>query len=462
MTGSAATHTGTGDAGGVATGGVAAGTGAGGVVADPRAGVGPGGTGTTAADLGFDPADPAFVTDPYPVFRRLRDHGPVIPLPDRQLFLLTRFPDVHAALRDRRLGRDYHHRYTDEEFGRAGEDPRWPRWAASERWSLLNLEPPDHTRLRRLVTKVFTARSVQALRPRIEELARHHLSRALAGGGDFDLIADYAQPYSVQVICTLLGVPVADGPRLLDWSHAIVKMYELATPEPLQQAAERAGGEFIDYVTDLIAQRRAHPQDDLVTELVQVSDEGQRLSQDEIVCTVIVLLNAGHEATVNTLGNGLRALLMHPDQWRRLTSGEVDPLVAVEELIRWDPPLQMFERWVLDDGVEFGGRTFRVGERIGMLFGSANRDPDRFHEPDRFDVGRGDATHIGFGGGLHFCIGAPLARLELEVSLRRLRELDDLRLAREPQYHPHFVIRGLTGLHVKTDRTVPTEEGTAT
>ncbi len=401
------------------------------------------------AALGFEPGAPSFIADPYPVFAALRDAGPLLYYPPREVHLLTRFEHVHAALRDRRLGRAFDHRYTAEEFGQPEPDRRWPRWSASERWSLLNLEPPDHTRLRRLVTAVFTPRAVAALRPVIEDLSQRTLRSAL-DRGTFDLITDYAQPYSVGVICHLLGVPQEDGPRLLAWSHAIVKMYELHTDENLQRAAERAAGEFIDYVRDIIAARRRVPEQDLITELIQVADQGDRLTEDEIVCTVIVLLNAGHEATVNTLGNGMRALLTHHDQWRHIVDGDVEPMTAVEEMIRWDGPLQMFERWVLDDGVQIAGRVLHRGDRIGMLFGSANRDPDRFERPDEFDIGRGDSTHIGFGGGMHFCIGAPLARLEIAVSLAQLRSaVPELELAETPRYQPFFVIRGFASLLVR-------------
>ena len=403
------------------------------------------------AAVGFDPQDPAFIADPYPIYARMRELGPVLFYPARDLYLVTGFADVNAALRDRRLGRAYRQRYTDDEFGQAGADPRWQYFNASEQWSLLNLEPPDHTRLRRLITKVFTARSVAALRPQIEALATAHLSAAVAGGTEnFDLISDYAQPFSVAVICTLLGVPLVDGPRLLDWSHAIVKMYEFSTSDTERGGADRAAHEFIDYVHMLIAARREHPENDLISELVGVADQGDKLTLDEIVCTVIVLLNAGHEATVNTLGNGLRAMLNHPDEWSRVTAGEVAPAIAVEEMLRWDPPLQLFERWVLEDGVTIGGGEFAVGERIGMMFGSANRDPSRFPEPDVFDVARGESTHIGFGGGLHFCIGAPLARLELEISLSKISELPDLKLLQQPDYRPYFVIRGLSSLMLAT------------
>jgi len=399
------------------------------------------------ANIGFDPQDPTFLADPYPVYSRMRDLGQVLYYADRDLHLLTQFADVNAALRDRRLGREYRHRYTDGEFGRQAHDPRWAKFDESERWSLLNLEPPDHTRLRRLVTKVFTARSIAALRPQVEALAAATL-RSVGSTTAFDLIHSYAQPFSIAVICTLLGVPTVDGQRLLDWSHAIVKMYEFSTSDVERNSADNAAREFIDYGHTLIQQRRKHPEDDLISELVQVADEGERLTVDEIVCTIIVLLNAGHEATVNTLGNGMRALFKHPEEWSRVTQGEVEPSIVVEEMLRWDSPLQLFERWVLEDDVLIGGRSFAIGERIGMMFGAANRDPLRFPDPNRFDAARGDSTHIGFGGGLHFCIGAPLARLELEVSVALLRTLPGLRLVEEPSYQPYFVIRGLRALIV--------------
>ena len=400
------------------------------------------------AAIGFEPARASFIADPYPAFARLREIGPVLYYPPRGVHLLTRFEHVHAALRDRRLGREFRHRYTPEEFGQPESTERWPNWEESERWSLLNLEPPDHPRIRRLVSAVFTARSVAALRPVIERISAETL-KAATDLGDFDVIADYAQPYSVAVICTLLGVPRVDGRRLLGWSHAIVKMYELNTEPEQKMAAERAAAEFISYVRALIGARRRNPEVDLISELIRIADQGDCLTDDEIVCTVIVLLNAGHEATVNTLGNGLLALLRHPAQWQRIVAGEVEPTVAVEEMIRWDGPLQMFERWVLDDGVDIAGRRLRVGDRIGMLFGSANRDSARFAAPDAFDIGRGDGSHIGFGGGMHFCIGAPLARLEIAVSLEQLRSRTPrLRLVAEPEYQPFFVIRGLTGLLV--------------
>ncbi len=394
----------------------------------------------------FDPTDPAFIADPYPVLGELREAAPIIWNERTGQWMLTRFHDVHELLRDRRFGRSYTHRYSHAELGHDEPDPRWGRFHEHERWSLLCLEPPDHTRLRRLVAKVFTPRAVTSLRPSIEGLSAELLDRC-AQLESFDLIADYAQPYSVAVICSMLGVPRADTQLLLDWSHAIVKMYELTGTDEQRAAADRAAGEYIDYTRELIAAKRRAPDGLLVSELVRVEDEGDQLTEDEIVSTTMVLLEAGHEATVNTLGNGMRALMLHREEWERVVSGDVEPRATVEEMLRWDSPLQLFERWVLEPGVEVAGQAVEVGQEVAMLFGAAERDPRRFDDPDRFDAGRGDPAHIGFGGGIHFCVGAPLARQELEVSLDGLaRRFPRIELVEEPDYHATFVIRGLRSL----------------
>jgi len=398
--------------------------------------------------------DPGFLADPYPALGRVREATPIFRNEQTGQWMLTRFGDVYDTLRDRRLGRVYHHRYSHAELGQPEPDPRWTRFHQHERWSLLSLEPPDHTRIRKLVSKVFTSRSVTALGPVIAALSRELLGRCREMG-TFDLLADYAQRYSVAVVGEVLGVPRADTQRLLDWSHAIVKMYELSASDELKARANAAAGEFIDYTRALIADKRRSPDDRLVTQLARISDGGDRLSDDEIVSTTMVLLEAGHEATVNTMGNGMKALLAHRDQWRRLVAGEVDAATAVEELLRWDSPLQMFARWVLEPGVTIAGQPLAVGDQVAMLFGSAQRDPRRFEHPDRFDVARGDPTHIGFGGGIHFCVGAPLARHELAVALADLvTNFPDIELAAEPVYHPTFVIRGLAELRL----TIPAQK----
>jgi cytochrome P450 len=399
--------------------------------------------------LSFDPTDTGFLADPYPTLAALREEAPVFYEESLGRWFVTRHADVRACLRDRRLGRNFRHVGTEEEFGAEPLDPRRQAFWDTERWSLLWLEPPEHTRIRKLVAAAFTPRSVESLRGPADELAWELLEPWL-GRGRMELLRDYAQPYSIAVICRMLGVPTDRGSDLLDWSHAMVKMYEFDTTEEQAEAATQAAADFRDYVLDLVEERRHEPREDMVSALVEARVDGSQLSDPEIVSTIIVLLNAGHEATVNTLGNGMRALGHHAEEWQRLVEGEVPSAAAIEELIRWDPPLQLFERWVLDDGVEIAGQAVPRGEKLSLLFGSANRDPRVFADPDRFDVGRENAAeHIGFGGGIHVCIGAPLARIELEASLRALVErAPGLELVEEPRRNPAFVIWGLEGLEV--------------
>ena len=397
----------------------------------------------------FDVDDPAFIADPYPVLDELREATPIFWNEAAGHWTLTRFSDVQEALRDRRLGRSYSHLYSHASLGRPEPDARWAAFQQHERWSLLCLEPPDHTRIRRLVAKVFTPRAVAAMRPALEGFADELLDTCRARG-EFELLRDYAQPYSVAVICSMLGVPRADTQLLLDWSHAIVKMYELSTTDAVREAANTAAAEYIEYTQALIAEKRRNPDGLLVSELVRVEDEGDVLTEEEIVSTTMVLLEAGHEATVNTLGNGMRAIMRHPGEWERVVSGEVAARVAVEEMLRWDPPLHLFERWVLEEGVEIAGQRLEIGQEVAMLFGAAQRDPRRFDDARRFDIGRGDTAHIGFGGGIHFCVGAPLARQEIEVSVAGLAaRFPALEMVAEPTYEPNFVIRGLTALRLR-------------
>ena len=397
----------------------------------------------------FDPSDPAFLDDPYPVLNRLRESARVFYDEARERWFVTRHEDVRACLRDKRLGRNFRHVMTPEEIGVPPLDPRWRAFWSTERWSLLWLEPPDHTRIRKLVAAAFTPRSVEALREPARELADELLA-SLAEAGRMELLYDYAQPYSIAVICRMLGVPLDRHRDLLGWSHRMVKMYEFDVPDEAASAANAAAGEFHEYVRGLIAERRAQPRDDMVSALVDARVDGARLSDDEIVSTVIVLLNAGHEASVNTVGNGMLAFARRPEEWRRLVEGDVTAAAAGEEMIRYDPPLQLFERWVLADEFAIGDVAIPRGDKIALLFGSANRDPRVFDRPDEFDVGRENAAqHIGFGGGIHVCIGAPLARVELEASLDALRRYwPDFTLGCEPRRTGAFVIWGLDGLQI--------------
>ena len=398
-------------------------------------------------DLGFHPADPRFVADPYPVYRELRDRFPVGHDESLDLWLVARYEDVNALLRDRRLGRTYLHLASHEEMGRTPppteHDPFWHLITNG----ILDMEPPDHTRVRRLVAKAFSPRMVESMRAPVQGLM-DGLIEGRRGAGSFDLIAAVAEPLPVAIIAELLGIPVADRHRLRPWSADICRMYELQPTGEDAAVAVRASIEFSDYLRELSRERRASPAGDLISEMTSVVDDGDHLTEDELIGTCVLLLNAGHEATVNVTGNGWWSLFRHPDTLARLRAEPALVPSAVEEIMRWDTPLQMFERWALED-VEIGDITIPRGSEFGLLFGSANRDPDVFADPDAFRLEREPNPHLTFGAGIHFCLGAPLARLELQTSFSTvLRGLPDLVLVEEPSWKPNYIIRGLDRLLV--------------
>ncbi|MDH2425866.1 cytochrome P450 [Sphaerisporangium sp. TRM90804] len=397
----------------------------------------------------FDPWNPEFAAHPYDAYRELRETAPVTFFEPTGQWLVARHRDVNAALRDRRLGRSYLHVATHEEFGREAEPEfQEPFWRVI-RAGMLDVEPPVHTRLRRLVSKAFTPRMVQELRPRVRSIAQDLVDGFVERGGG-DLLAEVAEPLPVTVIAEMLGVPEGDRHLLRPWSADICAMYELSPPVEAQHTAVRAASEFAAYLRELAALRRKEPGDDLISALAQVVDEGDSLTEDELVGTCVLLLNAGHEATVNVTGNGWWALLRNPGELERLRADPSLLPTAVEELMRWDTPLQLFERWVLED-TTIGGVDIPKGVEVALLFGSANRDPEAFADPDRLDVGRTDNPHISFGAGIHFCLGAPLARVELIESIGALlRAAPRLTLLAEPSWKPNFVIRGLRSLEVGT------------
>ncbi|MET9396726.1 cytochrome P450 [Kitasatospora sp. NPDC002965] len=397
----------------------------------------------------FDPWSTEFVAHPYDAYADLREQAPVTYYEPTGQWLVSRYEDVSALLRDRRLGRTYTHRFSHEEFGRPLPDPAHEPFHTLNDNGLLDLEAPDHTRIRRLVSKAFTPRMVEGLRPTVRRLAGELVDDLLAAGGG-DLIGAVAEPLPVAVIAEMLGVPEADRHLLRPWSADITGMFELNPTEEAARRAVTASVEFSDYLRALIRERRAAPGTDLISALIHAQEGSDALSEQEMISTCVLLLNAGHEATVNTTGNGWWALFRNPGELARLRA-DVDGLLptAVEELMRWDTPLQMFERWVLED-VEVRGVTVPRGSEVALLFGSANRDPERFADPDRLDLGRADNPHITFGAGIHFCLGAPLARLELTESYGELlRRAPGLRLVREPEWRPGYVIRGLKELLVE-------------
>jgi cytochrome P450 len=396
----------------------------------------------------YDPFSQGFVADPYPAYAVLRDEQPVFFHEPTGQWVITRYADVNALLRDRRLGRSYLHVATHEEFGQLAE-PEFlrPFWDLI-RAGMLDVEPPVHTRLRRLVAKAFTPRMVEGLRPMIGRLAGELVGALVAEGGG-DLLAEVAEPLPVTVIAEMLGVPAADRVLLRPWSRDICGMYELNPSARTQQVAVQAASEFSDYLRGLARERRADPQDDLISALAQVMDEGDRLTEDELIGTCVLLLNAGHEATVNATGNGWRSLLHDPDELARLRADPSLIPTAVEELLRYDTAAPMFERWVLED-VSVAGVEIPRGSEVALQFASANRDPAVFADPDRLDLARDPNPHISFGLGIHFCLGAPLARIELAESMGALLRLaPGLALAEEPVWKPGFVLRGLESLQVK-------------
>lgn len=396
----------------------------------------------------FRPTEPAFVADPYPAYDVLR-RGPRVAQDEATgTWLVSRHADVDALLRDRRLGRSYLHVATHADMGRPEEPAAHAPFWRVIRGGMLDVEPPDHTRLRRLVSRAFTPRTVEQLRGTVQRVTDELVENALEQG-EFDLIATIAEPLPVTVIAQLLGVPETDRHLLRPWSADICGMYELDPSEQAAATAVRACEEFGAYLVELSRERRVRPQDDLVTALTQVVDGGDVLTQDELVGTCVLLLNAGHEATVGVTGNGWWTLLRHPAELARLRADPSLLPTAVEELLRFDTPLQLFERWVLEE-VEIGGTTVPRGAELGLLFGSANRDPAVFDDAARFDVGRRTNPHVSFGAGVHFCLGAALARLELTTSFQTvLRRLPRLSLVEEPTWRPGYVIRGLEQLRVR-------------
>ncbi|MGR8009272.1 cytochrome P450 [Streptomyces hypolithicus] len=396
----------------------------------------------------FDPWSPSFVADPYPAFAELRGRGRAHWYEPSGQWLIPHHADVSALLRDRRLGRTYLHRFTHEEFGRTPPPPGREPFHVLNDHGMLDLEAPDHTRIRRLVSKAFTPRTVEQLAPVVRRLAAELVGAFVAEGGG-DLLAAVAEPLPVAVIAEMLGIPESDRALLRPWSAAICGMYELNPSAETAERAVRASVEFSAYLRELISVRRKDPAGDLISALIAAHDEGDRLSEQEMISTCVLLLNAGHEATVNTTANGWWTLFRHPEQLAALRADLGLLPTAIEELMRYDTPLQLFERWVLDD-IEVGREVIPRGSEVALLFGSANRDPAAFAHPDTLDLTRRDNPHVSLGAGIHYCLGAPLARLELGASFGELlRRGAGMRLVAEPVWKPGFVIRGLTELHVE-------------
>lgn len=390
----------------------------------------------------FTPTDPDFLRDPYPTYARLREEAPIFFYEPWGKWVLTRYEDVSALLRDRRLGRVL-------ENVKVPVNPAHAPFDAVQEGSLLELEPPDHTRIRTAVQDVFTPKHVRALEGRVAALCDRLAGELSARPGrEADLLTDFAEPIPVTVIAELLGVPEADRPRLVPWSGAIIGMFEPERTPAMERAAVAAAQAFADYVRWLIAQKRADPQDDLISRMVALHDaDPERLSEAEIVANAILFLDAGHEAVVNVIGNAMVALLGRPPLWQGLCENPALAGAAAEEAMRFDTPLQFFERVVRQE-VSYKGFAWPRGTRLCLFYAAANRDPAVFSDPEVFDPTRSPNPHLAFGLGLHFCIGAPLARLELKHALVALTHFPNLTLQEAPSYHPKNVFRYPTALRV--------------
>jgi cytochrome P450 len=392
--------------------------------------------------------DPRRVADPYPTYAWLREARPVW-RPVERVYVLSRHEDCAAVLRDPRFGRRDGGRLG---LRRLGQEAGMPAERPAVR-SFLMLNPPDHTRLRRLVARAFTPARVRDVGPRIEAIAAGLIKAASASTGPVDLIEALASPLPVTVISELLGVPSADYDRLVAWSDALARGLD---PPFLTSAEDRerqqvARAEFGPYLADLIAERRRSPGDDLVSALAGVTDGGDVLSEEELIATCILLLVAGHETTTSLIGSAVLGLIKNPDQLARLRAEPELMAGAVEEFLRYDPPVQLTARVALTDA-SIGALPVSADAALLMLVGAANRDPSLCADPERLDITRTPTHHVSFGQGIHFCLGAPLARLETQIVLRLLLERpDDLRLAGEPAWKENTILRGLRYLPV----TVP-------
>jgi len=400
----------------------------------------------TAVDLIFNPWLPEIHANPYPVYARLREEDPVHqPFPG--VWILSLHRDVAALLRHPDLSSDRRNSPVYEEFVKAL--PVEPDDGALTP-SMLFLDPPDHDRLRRLANKAFTPRAVERLVPRVHEVVEELLDRA-EEMGSFDVIADLAYPLPVTVISEMLGVPASDRDMLRAWSLDLIYTLDPMLSVEALARAQRAGAEFRAYLRELIAVRRRNLGDDLLSGLIQAEDDGQQLTPQELVATCVLLLVAGHETTSSFIGNGMLALLRNPGQYARLHGDPGLIRSAGEELLRYDSPVQLTGRLVLRD-TEIGGQRVEAGQDVVALVGAANRDPAVFEDPDRLDVGRADNRHVAFGGGIHFCLGAPLARVEGGTALASLvRRFPALHLAAdEPVWRDTITLRALRELPVST------------
>ncbi|MET0747589.1 MAG: cytochrome P450, partial [Rhizobium sp.] len=395
--------------------------------------------------VSLDGNDPAFYGNPNAVYAALHAHCPTFYWQEQKIWTVTGYDQVNALLRDRRFGRQILHVASREELGLAAPLPRLKNFDAAELHSLLEIEPPEHTRLRTLVNRAFVSRHVDKMKGEIVTLA-NRLIDGFAADGEVELLSAFADIIPVTMIARMIGIPDEMGPQLLKWSHAYVRMYMFGRTRADEDAADAAAKAFSDYVLSVIRERRVAPRDDLLSHMITTEHKGQYLSDAELVSTTIVLLNAGHEATVHQIGNSVRVILDSGLPPAALFADETATERTVEETLRLCAPVHIFQRWALETA-EVDGVSFQRGDKVAMILAAANLDPKKFTDPLAFRPDRREAPNLSFGAGIHFCIGAPLARLELNVALPILFErLPGLRLARTPVVKDVYHFHGLERL----------------
>ncbi|AIC26778.1 cytochrome P450 protein [Rhizobium etli bv. mimosae str. IE4771] len=397
--------------------------------------------------VSLDARNPAFYGNPNAVYAALHAHCPTFYWAEQKQWFFTGYDHVNGLLRDRRFGRQILHIASREELGLAEPMPHLASFDLSERYSLLELEPPEHTRLRTLVNRAFVSRHVEKMKPELAELA-NRLIDGFADKREVELLSAFADIIPVTMIARMIGIPEEMGPQLLAWSHAYVRMYMFGRTRAQEEEAERAAKEFSDYVRTVIAERRAEPRDDLLTHMIHTEHKGQYLTEEELISTTIVLLNAGHEATVHQIGNSVRTILDSGLDPATLFRDEATTERTVEETLRICAPVHIFQRWALEPA-EIDGVSFKRGDKVSLILAAANLDPARFTDPLAFRPDRNEAPNLSFGAGIHFCIGAPLARLELNIVLPVLFErLAGLRLAKSPVVKDVYHFHGLERLNL--------------
>jgi pimeloyl-[acyl-carrier protein] synthase len=396
----------------------------------------------------FNPFDPSLRTEPYAIYRALREESPVYWNPMMQVWMLTRYDDVLETLKD-------HRRFSSERTRAVNplvqqmESFRLSSGPLGTTPTMLSIDPPDHTRMRGLVNKAFTPRQIERVRPHMQDIAAELLA-ALPAAGRMDVVADFAVPFPIIVIAELLGVPASDRGQFKAWSTDIAgTLGGPFQPQEVLERAVRSSNEMADYFRDQIARRKAEPRDDLLSALCAVEEQGELLSEDELIETCMLLLLAGNETTTNLIGSGMLTLLQHPEERRKL---QADPSLmpgAVEEMLRFEPPAQMTSR-VVAEALELRGNRFEPGQVVLTVLAAANRDPEVFPEPDRFDVTRHPNRHLAFGQGIHYCLGAPLAVVEARIAFESLlRRMPEPEAAFEaPEWGQSFILRGLKSLPV--------------